>query len=182
MNLLLLLVRSYSDLFSSCRNVADFLANWQQRVGSSTDPSPLMGVWIHPQSPDKLPSHIGCTLSRGDSSSTQIEYDISESCGLSGIWMLCWLNIRQPEESFDRSLQHEALLLSLLGWSKQELFEADIGQFTPVFDSKDQHDMIWSEVSHLRRRYPDRITMPFVHDTETAQLYPAEGGRDLWVV
>ncbi|MGH7275364.1 MAG: hypothetical protein ACREIQ_13075, partial [Nitrospiria bacterium] len=64
---LLLRVRSNSDLISSCRNVADFLASWQRRVGSSTDASPLIGVWIHPQSPDNLPSHIGCTFARGDS-------------------------------------------------------------------------------------------------------------------
>ena len=177
-----LLVRSNSDLFSSCRNVADFLAFWRRQVGSSTDASPLIGVWIHPQSPDNLPSHIGCTLPRGDSSSTQIEYDISESFGLSGIWTLCWLNIRQPGERFDRSLQREALLLSLLRWSNQDVFETDIGQFSPVFDSKDQPDLIWSEVSRLRRRYPGRITMPFVHDTQTARLYPAEGGSDRWEV
>lgn len=179
---LLLLIRSNSDLFSSCQNIADFLAVWQQRVGSSTGASPLMGVWIHPQSPDNSPSHIGCTLPRGDSIITQIEYDISESSGLSGIWTLCWLNVRQPEESFDRSLQHEALLLSLLEWSNQEVFEAAIGQFSPVFDSKDQPDLIWSKVSHLRRHYPGRIAMPFVHDTQTARLYPAEGKSDRWEV
>lgn len=179
---MLLLVRSNSDLISSCRNVANFLASWQRHAGPSTDASPPIGVWIHPKSPDSFPSHIGCTLPQDDSNNTQIEYDISESFGLSGIWTLCWLNIRQPGERFDRSLQREALLLSLLGWPNQDVYETDIGQFFPVFDSKDQPDLIWSEVSHLRRRYPGRIIMPLVHDAQTARLYPAEGGSDRWEV
>ena len=88
----------------------------------------------------------------------------------------------QPGERCDQSLQRKALLLSLLGWSNQDMFDTDIGQFSPVFDSKDQPALIWFEVSHLRRHYSGRITMPFVHDTQTSRLYPAEGGCDRWEV
>lgn len=132
-----LMVRSDADLEAALRQVND-LYSFRQR-GDGTAGNELQGVWIDSAMASLPPTHLS-TLS---DSGQKIRFDVTESTGLAGIWLLCRMEATDPALGDGRCETLAALIDSCARANPQAA-----NQVIPVFSTAVRD---WEVQDEMRR-------------------------------
>lgn len=152
---LLLLVRSDHDVPRACREAGAFLA-FQRAclppVHAGHDRK-LIGIWVDPLMVDAPPEVLGRASVR-----TMPQFRIRESVGLSGIWLLCWLDADRGRRSADPGAVRESLLSALI--EERLPSQHPTTRFAPIFDADDRGSLVHLQTERLRGLFPGLISEP----------------------
>ena len=146
------LVRNLADL----ENASEMLTEYLSILRLSHSPAraePVMGIWIDEQGVANMP----CMLELRMPSGARREARILEATGVSGVWMLCWL------EAPARTTSRAALLEALLEACGHQPQDASPGHFIPVFATDESDETAEAEMQLLQTLYPGLILAPRHH-------------------
>jgi len=153
------LVRSLADLERASRELAGLLSALNRR-GTPETATRLLGLWVDEQGGVELPG----VLELGESADAARPARIVEATGVSGIWMLYFLEM--PPHSVSRAQLLGALLRSAIDGRE----DPAPGHFIPVFASDTQAGCVKAEMQALERRYPGLVLAPRYQDSRTGEL------------
>ncbi len=156
---ILALVRSLPDLERACEELSDFLSLRCQRNPTAI-PDTLLGIWVDTH----LAANTPCTLRLREWPTARRTARIGETTGVSGIWMLCWLEV--PTRA--RAPSRGELLGALLEASMYDR-EARQPWFVPVFPLYTPARDVNAEMQRLNTRYPNLLP-PLYQDPSTGRL------------
>lgn len=160
---LFLIVRSQADLKRACEEVVAYLSILRGR-SDGRGPEVLQGIWIDAEGAANPPS----ALVLPDGSGIRRCVRLPEIIGITGIWMLCWL------EAAARTVSRADLVAALLEHSGRGETDTVMNpvHFIPVFTGEMDVCSTREESRVLGFRYPGRVLPPAYLDGEGALSLP----------
>lgn len=155
------LVQSLADLPRACDELSDFLALRRKR-GTPPLREALLGIWVEAHWVANLP----CVLEWRESLAVHQTARVRETAGVSGIWMLCWLDV--PAGA--RPLSRGALVESLLAAFERYRGDAPPPCFVPVFDAGALAGETQAEMRRLTAGYRELLLAPLYQNPITGRL------------
>lgn len=150
------------DLVRASAEISAFFSFRRQRAAGWA-PDPMSGIWLDPTMVREPPASLRVRHPSLNGNPTRIK----ECVGVSGIWVLCWLD--------DEGVSRLALLEALLETSSPAGGGASSGGFIPVFGRGVSTTAVQAEVRSLRDRYRQHVLAPWYQDPVTAELTPPAG-------
>lgn len=162
------LVRHRSDLPRACDEMSKFFSFCRGKAPGGL-PEPMLGIWIDSNMVREVPTSLTVRQPSLDGRPARIK----ASFGLSGTWMLCWLD--------DEGASRLALLEALLVTSPDAGGGSSSGCFVPVFRRGVKEAMVRTAVRGLGDQYRQHIRTPWYQDPVTGELSPpAASGEAPW--
>jgi hypothetical protein len=158
-----LLVRRFADLERASEELAAYLSILHRRSPGSA-PEVIQGIWIDDEGVANLPSALVLPGVGGARRTVRI----LETTGISGIWMLCWL------EAAARTVARVDLVAALLDcFGHEETETATLAaRFIPVFTGDTSEPSAREESRALKLRYPGLVLSPVYLDSNGALRLP----------
>ncbi len=159
------LVRSPADLERACQELAGLLSAFRRRGGSAAMTGCLLGIWMDERGGVELPP----VLELGESAEATRPARIVEATGVSGIWMMYFL------EAPPRTVSRTDLLGALVRASVRGGGDPALCHFIPVFARDRQSGSVQDEMQRLERCHPGLLLAPLHQDPHTGVLdWPPE--------
>lgn len=137
--------------------MSDFFALRRQR-GTPPAREPFLRIWVEARCLANTP----CVLQWREAPAVRHTAIIRETVEVSGIWMLCWLEMAAAATS------HRALVQSLLPAFERGREDAP-PCFVPVFDAQAMPSETRAVMQRLRTEYPDLLLPALVRDPSTGR-------------
>ena len=158
-----LLVRRFADLERASEELAAYLSILHRRSPGGA-PEVIQGIWIDDEGVANLPSALVLPGVGGARRTVRI----LETTGISGIWMLCWLEAAARTVS---RVDLVAALLECFGYEETETATL-AARFIPVFRGDTPERSAKDELHALEARYPGLVLTPLYLDDNGGLLLP----------
>ncbi|MHB8390231.1 MAG: hypothetical protein ACYDBH_11710 [Acidobacteriaceae bacterium] len=163
-SLLLLFIRTASDLGHACRQMEEFLAFCRSRQSGSFADGRLLGAWIDEHTVTDLPQEMELRLPTNE----VILLAVRETFSLQGVWAVTSIEPVHLETKPDMELSHDMVFDALFALAQGDT--GRIGRYSPAFPRGTPKKQVRAEIRRLNTRYPLRIEQPIYYDPATSGL------------